>query len=305
MSTSAPVPRQLAAYLDCLFAAEPPGFAELRWRLRSDGMGREFVALGDHGRLAAVIVARGRSTDLYVGVAPRVRQEGGRDAVERVHALWVDCDSSESIKALEHFDAAPSMVVRSGSGRHAYWSLWPPLEPESAERANRRLAHALGADSRATDAARILRPPGPFNFKTGEPRPVELEHLTDEIYDAPDLVEHLADPPQRRREVSGPRTSPDDPLLAVPPPVYVEALTGLEVGREGKVACPFHADSTPSLHAYDDPERGFTCFGCGRAGSIIDFGAALWGIEPRGAGYHEVRRRLEAELLPALRRVAA
>ena len=149
----------LDLFLDLLFGAEPAGsFAELRWRLRAGGMGREFVGLGDRRRLAAMIVARGRSTDLYLAVAPRVRQEGGRDAVERCHVLWADCDSAESIEALEHFSPAPSMVIRSGSGRHAYWALWPPLEPAWAEKANRRLAYALGADPRATDAARILRP---------------------------------------------------------------------------------------------------------------------------------------------------
>jgi hypothetical protein len=31
-------------------------------------------------------------------------------------------------------------------------------------------------------------------------------------------------------------------------------------------------------------------------GSIIDFAARLWGIEPRGKGYWQLRHRLEAEL---------
>jgi len=62
----------------------------------------------------------------------------------------------------------------------------------------------------------------------------------------------------------------------------------------GKIVCPFHEDTDPSLHVYD--ETGWSCFGCGRGGTIIDLGAAMWNIEPRGKGYHEIRRRLQVTL---------
>ena len=293
----------LAAYLDALYGAEPDGsFAEVRFKLRNGGMGREFVAVGDRRRLAAMVEARGRTTDTYIGVAPRTRHEGGRDAVERVHALWADCDTPEAIAALESFDPPPSMVVHSGSGRHAYFALWPPVGPDETETANRRIAHALGADMRATDAARILRPPSTFNFKgtfkgTG-PKPVAVEHVNVEVYTLDQVVGALPDPdPERlpRRPVRL-RVATDDALLAVAPAVYVEALTGREVGRDGKIPCPFHDDRTPSLHVFAEPERGWTCFGCRRGGTAIDFGAHLWGLEPRGRGYWELRRGLEAAL---------
>jgi hypothetical protein len=114
-------------------------------------------------------------------------------------------------------------------------------------------------------------------------------------------VGELADPEPRRREV--PEVSAlraDDPLLTVSPILYVEVLTGRVPGWDGKVRCPFHAggeERTPSLHAYEDAEAGWTCFGCGRGGTIIDLGAALYGIEPRGRGYWEVRRLVAAALL--------
>jgi hypothetical protein len=123
-----------------------------------------------------------------------------------------------------------------------------------------------------------------------------------------DVVGELADPVAERsaRAPAPAPTAGDNPLATIPPPVYVELLTGRERGRDGKkVACLFHDDRTPSLEVYDDPARGWYCFGCERGGSIVDFGAALWEIEPRGAGYHEIRRRLEAELVPALRSAAA
>lgn len=297
----------LFPYLDMIVGAEAEGFAELRWRLRSGAMGREFVGVRDRRRLATLIEARGRASDLYVGVAPRVRHEGGRDAVERVHVLWADCDEPEAVTALDAFSPPPSMVIGSGTGRHAYWALWPPVGPAEAEAANRRIAHALGADARATDAARILRPPGTFNHKGVEPRPVTVEQLAAKVYSVAQVVGRLAEPePERppRRAVRLP-VATDDPLLAVPPAVYVEALTGREVGRDGKLRCPFHADRTPSLHVYDEPERGWACFGCGKGGTVIDFAARLWAVEPRGRGYHELRQRLERELALALRSAAA
>ena len=40
----------------------------------------------------------------------------------------------------------------------------------------------------------------------------------------------------------------------------------------------------------------FNCHACAAGGSIIDLGALLYGIEPRGAGFHRIRERLLAEL---------
>jgi hypothetical protein len=236
--------------------------------------------------------------DTYVGVAPRRVSSGRRDAIERVHALYVDADAREAIAALGRFRPKPAIVVRSGSGRHAYWPLWPPLSPDHVERANRRLAAALGADMAGTDAARILRPPGTFNHKGGTPVGVELEHLVADVFTAREVVGDLPDPGEPRpRRHAPPPLAAGDPLMAIPPAEYVEALTGRRLGRDGKIACPFHGDGTPSLHAYATPEEGWTCFGGCGGGTIIDFGARPYGIEPRGAGFHEIRRRLAGDLL--------
>jgi DNA primase len=40
------------------------------------------------------------------------------------------------------------------------------------------------------------------------------------------------------------------------------------VSREGKVLCPFHQDSSPSCHIYDD---GFHCYACGVHGDALDW----------------------------------
>jgi hypothetical protein len=86
--------------------------------------------------------------------------------------LWADCDTAESIAALQAFRPAPAILVRSGSGenRHAYWTLTGPVDAEAVTAGNRRLAQALGADAGAvTSAATILRPPGSANFKHTPP----------------------------------------------------------------------------------------------------------------------------------------
>jgi len=303
------VSAELDLFLDMLYGAEPDGsFAELRFKLRTGGMGQDFLAVRDRERLGGLIQARGRSTDCYLGVAPRIRPQGTRGGVERVHVLWADLDTPEAVAALEGFEPAPSMVIASGSGQHAYWAAWPPVGPGEAERANRRIANALGADMAATDGARILRPPGSFNFKTGTPRPVTLERMAGEVYTAEDVVGHLPDLPSAERRPTAPvraLTATDDLLMGLPAVIYAEALTGQEIGRDGKIGCPFHEDRTPSLHVYEHPKTpgsvpGWKCYGCNRSGSIIDFGAALYGLEPRGRGFHEIRKRLEADLLGAV-----
>jgi hypothetical protein len=88
-----------------------------------------------------------------------------------------------------------------------------------------------------------------------------------------------------------------DPLLLVPPPVYFERLTGLRVGRSGKLRCLFHDDQHPSLHVYPEAGRGWYCFGCGRGGSVYDLAALLSGRKTRGADFLELRRELEKLLL--------
>ena len=241
--------RPLVVYLSALVGREPGGLVEVRAR-HGPGMTQRVYPSPRLGDAAAAIAQLGQRTDVYVGAAPRRRRAGGLDAVERVWVLWVDCDSPQAVEQLGAFAPAPAIVVRSGSGenRHAYWLLQRPIGPEEALVANRRLAHVLRADGGAvTTAAAILRPPGTLNFKHDPPAPVVAERLRPwQRVSARQLVRDLPDPPRSRPESArgrepGPALADDDPLRQVPPVVYVQALTGRAVGRDGKVACPFHA----------------------------------------------------------------
>jgi hypothetical protein len=47
---------------------------------------------------------------------------------------------------------------------------------------------------------------------------------------------------------------------------------------------------------YEDPERGWYCFGCARGGSIYDLAALLWQRGTRGEDVIALRREIEALL---------
>lgn len=85
----------------------------------------------------------------------------------------------------------------------------------------------------------------------------------------------------------------DDPLERIPAPIYVEAFTGRDVGRDGKMCCPLHDDRTPSMHVYPDG-RGWYCYGCGVGGGIYQLAAFLGGyrLPLRGDDFRAVREVL-------------
>jgi hypothetical protein len=241
----------------------------------------------------------GRRADVYVGCAPRTRRHGGRDAVKHAHVLWADCDGEDAVAALADFEPAPAIVIGSGSGTncHAYWPLVEPLGRDELERANRRLAFALGADPASADAARILRVPGTLSHKHDPPTAVGALRLDPAVrMNVADVVGGLPDPPTTVRAVFTPGAAAgrgDDPLLAIAPDVYVRRLLGVDVPRHRKVPCPFHEDRHASLHVYETPKRGWYCFGaCRRGGTIYDLAAPLYGYAARGDDFLRLRAEL-------------
>ena len=58
---------------------------------------------------------------------------------------------------------------------------------------------------------------------------------------------------------------------------------GFEPNRSGYIQCPFHHEKTASLMLYNDPGRGWHCYGCGRGGSVVDFVMELFEINFRQA----------------------
>jgi hypothetical protein len=307
-------------YLSTLSAFAPAGsLLDVRYRTSGHRMARVFLKMGA-GENAALITGIGRRRDVYVGIAPRVGRSGGRDDLAQTAILWVDCDTPQATAKLRRFTPSPSLVIASGTpgNTHAYWCLAHPLDLDEVEIANRRLAAVLGADSRSADAAHVLRVPETFNHKHNPPRPVRLRRYSGACYVPTDVFCSLMPAPisahasPRAEALARPRcNSPreearwhrplraGDPLLLIHPAHYVSVLTGRRPGRDGKIACPFHDDRTPSLHAYPTPERGWTCFGCRTpderflGGDIYTLASLLWGIPCSGGAFIELRVRLE------------
>lgn len=293
----------LAAIAGC--GREPASsFVELRFRRPGAPMRQAFISTCDVASVGARAAVLAQEHDVYAGCAPRGRRFGGADAVERVWMLWADLDGPDALERLAAFEPWPSIVVRSGSPgcAHAWWVLNQALSPAHARVALRRLAHHLDGDMAAAEPARILRLPGTLNFKSTPPSSVTCTRLELDSYTARAIVGGLPDPPERRAPAPAaatPRPADHDALLTIPASEYVPLLTGHQVGRDGKAICPLHDERTPSLHAYPD-DQGWWCYGCQRGGTIIDLGAAIYGIAPRGRGYHDIRRRLASDLLGAV-----
>jgi len=301
------------ALLSIIAGKDRTGLIEVRCRNPTNGRisAREWFPVQDRRGARRFIDTQSERLDVYVGVAPRARRSGGKTAIERAWCLWADIDTSEGIERLRAFTPQPSLVIHSGtsSNVHAYWSLSQPLSPAWAERANRRLAYHLGADMKATDAARILRPPGSLNHKHDPPERVTCDLVVpgighSQVWESVALpvaliVGHLPDPctykPARKRRAD--ITDGDDPLRGVSADRYYEVLTGREVTR-GNVCCPFHSggqERNPSMRLYDDGT--WYCFVCCEGGGIYQFAAQLWNTRARGRGFMELRERLTRELI--------
>jgi hypothetical protein len=301
-----PLVAQAAKLLGAIGGRAPRDqFVEAR-SFTAHGVKQQWWSTGTLEHMAEDLVARGQVEDIYVGAARRVRRGGTAADVAPAWVLWCDLDDPQALADVGSFDTPPHLVVATSAGHaHAWWCLAAPLEPRHLPRALRRLTHHLRGDMKSTDAARVMRVPGTRSHKhrgerveliTFNPQPpVEVRTLVGALADPVDPRTKLPASPVHRpsRAAQG-----HDPLLAIPASVYVPALTGRPLQR-GFVKCPWHAggdERTPSLHAYPDPDMGWYCFGCERGGSIIDFGAMLWGIDPSGRGYHEIRERLARAL---------
>ena len=239
--------------------------------------------------------------NVFAGIVPRRVSGGGKDALaSTARVLWAECDEPMATDRAAAMN--PHMLVRSSlpGKAHAYWFTQERLLLADVERGNRRLAHHLGADMNACDAARILRVPGSYHHKTDTPFPVMI--TTFDIrpnVPARELCGHLPDPapPRSVRPVRPKLANPDrDRLAAIPSAEYVHALTGREITR-GMVTCPFHnggQERTPSFSVGGPSDTLVYCFGCQFGGDIFSFAGQLWGLDPTSQ-FPEILTRLKEE----------
>ena len=129
-----------------------------------------------------------------------------RDNVDELKALWFDIDFKDgygdeatTVKAIQSHCKqtglpAPSILVNSGNGLHAYWPFEIPIPVarwQALADAFKDAAKMTGlqADLVCTaDACRILRPPGTQNNKDPDnPKPVVLRYASGRLFKVEDL----------------------------------------------------------------------------------------------------------------------
>lgn len=216
-------------------------------------------------------------------------QRGSMADIVALPALFVDVDdpSSDALQRLQAASPAPSCIVHSGGGYHAYWWLdEPTVDFELARRLLRGLAAALGGDP--LSVAQSLRVPSTVNTKPSRHHAcchfIELHQWR---YALDDFNAFL--PAARQCEV---RYASHQSSPYIPNPDLVaqvaKALLVRGCKRRGdwlNGACPF-----PERHKHDDqhPSFGFnthTGYGfCHVCGTLLlkDLCPAL-GIQPHVA----------------------
>jgi hypothetical protein len=275
-------------------------------RMRSRRQPANYVRAGECGPLVRVAArARGRGEELFVTPLPRSAAEPGKRAARSGSVVWVDIDGEPKGSELGRMAALrPHLTVHSGGGLHCYWRLDREQEPDEIESLNRRLCHLIGGDPSCTDRGRIMRLPGSFNGKRGRwCRVLRADRSRTPV-----------DPDQARRAVSDPEppapapptrsngNRPVDKLDLIEPPAYFRALAGVEVPDGGMIPCPLpdHEDSHASCQVFEEPERGWWCYGCSRGGRIYDLASLMaggpWGRDLREDAFLQARDRAASTL---------
>lgn len=137
--------------------------------------------------------------DAYFGVATRKDSDGTKKGIFQIPALWIDYDLDLSTEAhgekelysiFFNFLLEPTFIILTGGGFHAYWRFKEPVDHKDTPKVEgllKRLASYLAGDTAATDASRVLRIPGTFNYKYDPEREVSLWNITENEYNPSDF----------------------------------------------------------------------------------------------------------------------
>ncbi len=125
--------------------------------------------------------------NVWIGVMART--EAGKSVPKNGKVLWVDF--SEAVTTIEQVTKeiseaslpAPTMVVWSGNGYHAYWQLDKKYSPEEVKPYVKAIHSLLTADN-THDSTRVMRVPGTMNMKDpSSPKLCRLEaHVPSLVY---------------------------------------------------------------------------------------------------------------------------
>ena len=144
----------------------------------------------------------------YLHSSPHAANQGDRHTLSQLRSVtkkttcFVDIDLGQhdresALNTLLQADPAPSAIVDTGGGYHAYWLLEAPETDfrlwRAVQRSLVRRFAAIGADPvPSTDLARILRLTPFPNRKYREPRPTAIARESEQRYDLATLARAFA-----------------------------------------------------------------------------------------------------------------
>ncbi|MFC1816853.1 hypothetical protein ACFL0M_13190 [Thermodesulfobacteriota bacterium] len=203
--------------------------------------------------------------DVYMGVNPRVDQEGTKENVHWLAAFHAEVDYGqaghkkkpeydtydEALAAIKAFHIPPTLVNHSGGGFHCYWVLNDPANVskiglDALENVNKALMAGVKADGGTHNINRILRVPGTFNFKLPQSsRPVTVIIGSGPTYDL-NVFKPLMNFQLK------PKSKAPAPATSTPSSIWDQKISSLEVsdriklliigGNDGSYASRSEAD---------------------------------------------------------------
>jgi RecA-family ATPase len=112
------------------------------------------------------------------------------NSVDYLNVLWADLDSVDP----RNVSIKPTIAWCSSKDRYqGIWLLNGKLFKNEIENLNKLLTYAIGADKSGWDLTQLLRVPGSYNFKYGEPQKCTLLWEDGQIYDVEWIKSVLVD----------------------------------------------------------------------------------------------------------------
>jgi hypothetical protein len=162
-------------------------------RFIGDKVKSEFLPLPflfDNPHKVSPILDQHKAFNSYFAVALRNGNNGKKEAITQVPALWVDMDGSP-LQKVQEAPWKPSAIIETSPGKfHVYWKLREPADKTEIGKVEgllKRLACFFAGDQAATDASHILRIPGTLNHKTTPPFSVSLRSMEEIEYNLSDF----------------------------------------------------------------------------------------------------------------------
>lgn len=226
-----PADNSLNLFLDLILANKPDDAYVLIWTFETTedvDHKRSYWCQSKSQVLSTITKIQKQGRHIYIGCGWTLKEHGSHERaisseIDGVPGKWFDLDIHHSIhkkskndilppniptaiKALKDITPEPTIVVSSGYGLHVWWLYEQPWMFEDSDDRKRaeqlsqawqkyikaRLKQLGWASDTTSDLARVLRPPGTYNYKVADdPKPVEIIHTTDSRYSPDALREWL------------------------------------------------------------------------------------------------------------------